>query len=169
MKPITLKLKPQNILQRIHTYTFYTGETKRETGIPAMLAARMQTSQDDSTQLLDHLKTAIGEVSRILSHYLATCTTINDGDIEHPEVYTILFKIKIPDNYPEESLNQIEETIENYATSRTLQLWMSQHSPADNITISEESQKHMLILRELCSQRTRPMPKRSNINKIIKF
>ncbi len=41
MKEIKLKVLHKNIEQRIQIYTYYTGEARKEIGIPERLAAQM--------------------------------------------------------------------------------------------------------------------------------
>lgn len=74
MKEIKLKVLHKNIEQRIQIYTYYTGEARKEIGIPERLAAQMQVSSDDSTQLSDHIGNAIAELGNLISRYFAICS-----------------------------------------------------------------------------------------------
>ena len=59
MNEARLKVLHKNVEQRIQIYTYYTGEARKETGLPDRLAAQMQVSSDDSIQLSDHIGNAI--------------------------------------------------------------------------------------------------------------
>ena len=75
MKRIKLIINRRNVELRIQTHTFYTGEARREAGAPAMLAARFQASDNDISQLSDHIQMAIDELASLLTKYLSPCTS----------------------------------------------------------------------------------------------
>lgn len=166
MKDIELKLKYKSIEQRIQTYTYYTGEARKQTGLPQPLVARIQASSDDNTQLGDHIETAVAELSTIISRYLPACSACEKQDEANGEKI-IVFKLQLPALYPLATLPQIEKTMENYTVKRTLQQWFQQHQPQEAAIIAAEAQTLTLQLRDLLTLRHKPSNKKRTDNNII--
>ena len=101
MKEIKLKVLHKNIEQRIQIYTYYTGEARKEIGIPERLAAQMQVSSDDSTQLSDHIGNAIAELGNLISRYFAICSIEErtDETTNYDRMY--IFTLPMPAMFPE--------------------------------------------------------------------
>lgn len=156
MKEIKLTLSLRKVMQRIEMYSYYTGEARKKAGLPKELAAGMQASSDDSVQLYDHVSSAIGELSKMLSRFLGICSVHYEGSADDKEIYNAVFSLIPPFNYPLEAFPQIEEAMENYAVMRTLGLWLQQHKPDEVMAITTETQQHSLHLRELFALRKRP-------------
>lgn len=148
---ITLRLNVQKTEQRIHTYTYYMGESHKEAGLPSGMAARLQTSDDDAGQLRDHLLIAATDIAATISQYLSACETksVDDGSM-------ILFSFTLPPDFPHDTLRLIETTVENYAVMRTLQQWFTQHKPDESAHVANEAQIQLLQLRRQLTQRTKP-------------
>ncbi len=167
---IILKLRNNKVLQRIGTHTYYTGEARRAAGAPPMAAARMQTSDDDSRQLSDHLAVACNEIAQLLSTYIAICHTQKSDEATLKGLETVtLFILEPPANYPKECASDIEQSIENYAVARTLQQWLVQNKPDESIPAANEAQQHLTTLRQMAALRRRPRKKNPSGQKIIDF
>lgn len=150
-KTVTLRLNIQKAEQRIHTHTYYIGESRKEAGMPSGMAARMQTSSDDIQQLRDHMLLAITDIDTTISQYISACETnpVDDGDL-------YLFSFALPPDFPHNALRQIEATIENYVVMRTLQQWTAQHKPDESAHLANEAQIQLLQLRRQLTQRIKP-------------
>lgn len=157
MKLITLIINRRNVELRIQTHTFYTGEARREAGAPAMLAARFQASDNDLSQLSDHIQMAIDELASLLTKYLSLCTS-NMSEYEEDGKSNIkyIFTLSVPPNFPLECIQQIENTMESYAVTRTLQLWTAQHKPDETPLAAGEAERLMMQMRQLMAMRQRP-------------
>lgn len=166
MKEIKLKVLHKNIEQRIQIYTYYTGEARKEIGIPERLAAQMQVSSDDSTQLSDHIGNAIAELGNLISRYFAICSIeeINDAS-SASKVY--VFTLPMPAMFPETALTRIEKSMESYAVKRVLQQWLLQHRPEEAAIPAAEAQTLALQLRELFALRQKPVIELEDPNNII--
>ncbi len=166
MKDIKLRVSHKNIEQRIQIYTYYTGEARKEMGIPERLAAQIQASVDDDTQLGDHIDIAIGELYNIISHYFICChgeEIANETDSDKTYWYTI----STPETFPEEVIPQIEKNMENYAAKRALQQWFQQHRPEEAAIPAAEAQTLSYQMRELLTLRKRPVAETNNSNNLI--
>lgn len=166
MREITITVSPRKVMQRIYTHTYYTGEARKVAGTPMRHAAGIQASEDDATQLDDHLQTAIGEIAGLLSRQLAICRCNEDIDNDSGERIVCLSFIP-PQNYPRESLPQMEKIIENYVVMRTLQQWMAQHNPPEQTQPANEAEVAMQQLRGVLSLRKKPRRERNCHKRII--
>ncbi len=166
MKEITLKVIHKNIEQRIQIYTYYTGEARKEMGLPERLAAQMQVSSDDKIQLSDHIENAIAELGNIISRYFAICS-IEEREDENGENKMYLFTLPMPAMYPETALRRIEKSMESYAVKRVLQQWLLQHRPEEATIPASEAQAIATQLRELFALRMKPVVELQDPNKII--
>lgn len=162
MKKRKLTLDHNNVLQRIYTHSYYTGEARREIGFPEKAVAKLQASNDDKEQLCDHMNTPIGEITRMLSRYFALCRNETEVSETTDEIKNTIFIIDIPQNYPDETVPQLEMMIENYAVMRTLQLWMQQHKPDEAVIATGEIQQIIFNLREMFALRKRPHREKEN-------
>ncbi|MBR1948139.1 MAG: hypothetical protein IKB11_05315 [Bacteroidaceae bacterium] len=166
MKEIKLKVLHKNIEQRIQIYTYYTGEARKEIGIPERLAAQMQVSSDDSTQLSDHIGNAIAELGNLISRYFAICSIEELFDQEtNSKLY--IFTLPMPAFFPETALTRIEKSMESYAVKRVLQQWLLQHRPEEAAIPAAEAQTIALQLRELFALRQKPVIELKDPNSII--
>ena len=166
MKEIKLKVLHKNIEQRIQIYTYYTGEARKEIGIPERLAAQMQVSSDDSTQLSDHIGNAIAELGNLISRYFAICSIEEiEDETTHNKIY--IFTLPLPAMFPETALTRIEKSMESYAVKRVLQQWLLQHRPEEAAIPATEAQTLALQLRELFALRQKPTITLEDPNKII--
>lgn len=166
MKEIKLKVLHKNIEQRIQIYTYYTGEARKEIGIPERLAAQMQVSSDDSTQLSDHIGNAIAELGNLISRYFAICSIEELFDQEtNSKLY--IFTLPMPAMFPETALTRIEKSMESYAVKRVLQQWLLQHRPEEAAIPAAEAQTIALQLRELFALRQKPVIELKDPNSII--
>ena len=166
MKEIKLKVLHKNIEQRIQIYTYYTGEARKEIGIPERLAAQMQVSSDDSTQLSDHIGNAIAELGNLISRYFAICGIEELFDQEtNSKLY--VFTLPMPAFFPETALTRIEKSMESYAVKRVLQQWLLQHRPEEAAIPAAEAQTIALQLRELFALRQKPVIELKDPNSII--
>lgn len=156
MKEIKLKVLHKNIEQRIQIYTYYTGEARKEIGVPERLAAQMQASSDDSTQLSDHIGNAISELGNLISLYFAICR-IEELNDESANSKIYLFTLPMPAMFPETALTRIEKSMESYAVKRVLQQWLLQHRPEEAAIPAAEAQTIALQLRELFALREKPV------------
>lgn len=157
MKQINIKVLHRNIEQRILIYTYYTGEARKEIGVPERLAAKMQASSDDSTQLNDHIGNAITELGNLISRYLAICSIEEIPESNTKDNYKIyLFTLSAPDTFPQAILTRIEKCMETYAVKRALQQWLLQHRPEETAIPASEAQAAALQLREFLTMRQRP-------------
>ena len=168
MKEIKLKVLHKNIEQRIQIYTYYTGEARKEIGIPERLAAQMQVSSDDSIQLSDHISNAIAELGNLISRYFAICSIdeITDDDTKE-KVY--IFTLEKPAMYPDTALTRIERSMESYAVKRVLQQWLLQHRPEEAAIPAAEAQTIAMQLRELFALRQKPTIELKRPNSIIEL
>lgn len=166
MKEIKLKVLHKNIEQRIQIYTYYTGEARKEIGIPERLAAQMQVSSDDSTQLSDHIGNAIAELGNLISRYFAICSIEELFDQETNSTLYI-FTLPMPAMFPETALTRIEKSMESYAVKRVLQQWLLQHRPEEAAIPAAEAQTIALQLRELFALRQKPVIELKDPNSII--
>lgn len=164
MKEITFSVKHKNITDRIKLYTHYTGEARRNAGLPDKQAAAMQASADDETQMGDHIENALSEVGNILSHYFAQFLAgENEGDgNDEKKEYT--FTIAAPEHFPTASTANIEKSIENYVVRRTLQQWFVQHRPEETALQAAEVQAATAQLRTLLTRRSKPSIKSKKSN-----
>lgn len=168
MKKKKLTLDHNNVLQRIYTHCYYTGEARREIGFPEKAVAKLQASSDDKEQLCDHMNTPIGEIARMLSRYFVMCKNETEVSETTDGVRNTVFIIDIPQNYPDEALTQLETMIENYTVMRTLQLWMMQHKPDEAAIATSEIQQIIFNLREMFALRKRPhREKEDSFDKLI--
>ena len=167
MKEINLRVLHKNIEQRIQIYTYYTGEARKEIGVPERLAAQMQVSSDDSTQLEDHISNAIAELGNLISRYFAICSIeeIEGNSANESKIY--LFTLLIPAMFPETVLSRIEKSMESYAVKRALQQWLLQHRPEEAAIPASEAQTIALQLRELFALRQKPIIKLEKPDDII--
>ncbi|MBQ8271070.1 MAG: hypothetical protein IJZ22_07720 [Bacteroidaceae bacterium] len=167
MKEIKLKVLHKNIEQRIQIYTYYTGEARKEIGIPERLAAQMQVSSDDSTQLSDHIGNAIAELGNLISRYFAICSIeeINEGTTNDSKLY--VFTLPMPAMFPETALSRIEKSMESYAVKRVLQQWLLQHRPEEAAIPAAEAQTIAQQLRELFALRQKPVIELEDPHNII--
>ncbi|MBQ7947649.1 MAG: hypothetical protein IJ277_05755 [Bacteroidaceae bacterium] len=166
MKEIKLKVLHKNIEQRIQIYTYYTGEARKEIGIPERLAAQMQVSSDDSTQLSDHIGNAIAELGNLISRYFAICSIEDIFDQEtNSKLY--IFTLPMPAFFPATALPRIEKSMESYAVKRVLQQWLLQHRPEEAAIPAAEAQTIALQLRELFALRQKPVIELKDPNSII--
>ena len=166
MKEIKLKVLHKNIEQRIQIYTYYTGEARKEIGIPERLAAQMQVSSDDSTQLSDHIGNAIAELGNLISRYFAICSIEELFDQEtNSKLY--IFTLPMPAFFPETALTRIEKSMESYAVKRVLQQWLLQHRPEEATIPAAKAQTIALQLRELFALRQKPVIELKDPNSII--
>lgn len=161
MKSIILKLHTHNILQRIHTHTYYTGEARKRAGLPMMMAAGIISSNEDNVQLNDHLAIASSEIAKMLGRFLAVCHSEEHVNPEQDEQRLLLFTLVPPANFPHECIGQLQQCIENYAVMRTLQLWLAQHKPDEAVSVSEEVHMLALQMREIMAMRKRPLHKKT--------
>ncbi|MBQ4063339.1 MAG: hypothetical protein IJC92_03570 [Bacteroidaceae bacterium] len=168
MKEIKLRVSHKNIEQRILLYTYYTGEARKEVGLPERLVAKIQASSDDETQLADHIKTAITELGTFVSQYFTTChcEEINDEQ-ENEKIYQ--FTTRVPENFPRTALGPIEESMESYIVKRTLQQWLQQHRPEESGIPASEAQTLTYQLRELFTRRIKPCIESEQPNNIIEL
>lgn len=166
MKEIKLKVSHKNIEQRIQIYTYYTGEARKEIGIPERLAAQMQVSSDDSTQLSDHISNAIAELGNLISRYFAICG-IEEVNSEDSNNKIYVFTLPMPAMYPETALTRIEKSMESYAVKRVLQQWLLQHRPEEASIPAAEAQTLTIQLRELFALRQKPAIELEDLNNII--
>lgn len=166
MKEIKLKVLHKNIEQRIQIYTYYTGEARKEIGVPERLAAQMQVSSDDSTQLTDHIGNAIAELGNLISRYFAICS-IEEMTDESSGNKVYVFTLPMPAMYPETALTRIEKSMESYAVKRVLQQWLLQHRPEEAAIPAAEAQTLALQLRELFALRQKPVIELEDPNNII--
>ena len=144
------------IKERIKLYTHYTGEARRDAGFTERLAARLQASDDDNTQLSDHIENAAAEVSYIIAGVFTHCTlekATNPESGEQEHRYVVL----TPALYPAEATESLARTIENYITRRALQEWFMQHKPEEAAIQGAEAQAAAQQLRRLLTQRTKPV------------
>ena len=164
MKEITFSVRHKDIVDRIKLYTHYTGEARRNAGLPDKQAAAMQASADDATQMGDHIENALNEVGTILSRYFAQFLAgqnVKDGNEENKE-YT--FTIAAPELLPSTATANVEKCIENLVVRRTLQQWFVQHRPEEATLQAAEAQNAAAHLRELLTLRSRPRIKCVNSN-----
>ena len=164
MKEITFSVRHKDIVDRIKLYTHYTGEARRNAGLPDKQAAAMQASADDATQMSDHIENALNEVGTILSRYFAQFLAgqnVEDGNEENKE-YT--FTIAAPELFPSTATANVEKCIENLVVRRTLQQWFVQHRPEEATLQAAEAQNAAGHLRELLTLRSRPRIKCVNSN-----
>ncbi len=162
MKKRRIVLNINNVLQRIYTHCYYTGEARKQVGFPEKAAANIQASSDDKTQIIDHINTPTGEVSRMLSRYFALCSRETASNDATEDTNNTVFLVDIPQNYPDEAVPQLETMIENYIVMRTLQLWMLQHKPDEAAIAASEVQQIIFNLREMFTLRKRPQIQQSN-------
>lgn len=161
-----IKLNTKNVHQRLQTHTYYTGEARRDAGVPHPFAARMMAGNDDEVQIDDHISSAVQEVAATLSRLLSPCEVERIKQSEE-EQWTVLFILHTPANFPHEANEMLSESIENYTVYRTLQLWLMQHKPDEAMLAAQEAQMHAMRIREIMSVRTRPRTrKRKNCNNI---
>lgn len=159
-------LRHKNVLQRIETHTYYTGEARKAAGMPLMAAAHIEACGDDKIQLTDHITTACSEISRLLSTYLAICHSHTIDDNNNNDSIT-LFRLNAPTNFPIECVADIEQAIENYIVSRVMHLWIAQHKPDESVIYANEVQQQTALLRELAVMRKRPKRKCATEEKTI--
>lgn len=169
MKKIKVKLKKSRLLERVQTHCYYTGEARKQIGFPEPLAAAIQASDDDTAQLNDHIGVAAGEVAKIVSRFLAACSTVENGNASHPDIFETEFNLSVPDNFPDETISLLTTAIENYCVARTLQLWLAQHKPDESAIIANEAQQAMYNIRELLSVRKRPTIGNTPFENLIKI
>lgn len=149
-----IEIDYRNILQRIYTHTYYTGESRKTAGAPPHFAARIQASDSDKRALTHHIHLAIAEATKMLTRFLGICTTIHDESTSQTNI-----TIELPLNYPTECIRQIAVAIEDYATMRTIGEWMTQNKPDEATLAAEGAQMAAMRLRELMSIRKRPYPR----------
>lgn len=152
MEKHTIQISSTEILQRIYTHTYYTGEARKYAGVPANLAAALQASDSNKDILLQHIQSSIAEAARILTRYLGICTTQHN----HQDLLTTII-IETPSNYPAECIPQIAQTIEEYSTMRALEQWLAQNKPDEAVAATREAELSSMHLRELTSLRRRPL------------
>ena len=164
---ISIKLNNKRVRQRVETHTYYTGEARKNSAVPPLTAARIQASDDDATQLTDHLAVACSEIARLLSTYIAICHTQQRKALDESGDIITFFTLEIPANFPMEITDELEQAIENYAVARVLQQWMAQHKPDEMVIAANEVQQHTATLREFISLRKRPTLHTHQQRKII--
>lgn len=162
MKEITFSIRHKNIVDRIKLYTHYTGEARRNAGLPDKQAAAMQASADDATQMGDHIENALNETGTILSRYFAQFLAGQNGEENSEESIEYTFTIAAPELFPTSATANVEKSIENFLVHRTLQQWFVQHRPEEAALQAAEAQTAMVHLRELLTLRSRPQIKRTN-------
>lgn len=167
MKEIKLKVLHKNIEQRVQIYTYYTGEARKELGMPERLAAQMQASSDDSIQLGDHIGNAITELGNLISRYFAICSIEEIGDGANNDDKIYVFTLTLPAMYPKTALTRIECSMESYVVKRVLQQWLLQHRPEEAAIPAAEAQALAQQLRELFALRRKPVIKLENPDNII--
>lgn len=168
MKRRKLVLSPDNVLQRIYTHSYYTGEARKQVGYPEKASANLQASVDDKEQMNDHMHIPINEIARMLSKYFATCNMAYESSNEDSTTANICFVIDAPQNYPDEALAPLQAMIENYTVMRTLQLWMLQQKPDEAPIAASEVQQTAFNLREMFALRKRPhIQKKNSFDKLI--
>ena len=167
MKKITFSIRHKNIADRIKLYTHYTGEARRNAGLPDKQAAAMQASADDTTQMGDHIENALDEVGTILSRYFAQFLAGQNGEDGSEENKEYTFTIAAPELFPSTATANVEKSIENFVVRRTLQHWFVQHRPEEAALQAAEAQTAMAHLRELLTLRSRPRIKCINSNSNI--
>lgn len=162
-----ITLSSYDIEQRLFTYSFYVGEARRAVGTPVQLTACIQASSDDHTQISDHTYIAVTEILTLMNRFLALCSNNVTNDSKHEG--HLLFKLTFtpPRNFPEEMMDELRRTMENYMVMRTLNMWMLQHKPDEAVLTASEAEKLVVKLRELMCCRTKPRQsekrKRTNI------
>lgn len=166
MKDIKLRISHKNIKLRVQLYTYYTGEARKEIGIPERLAAQMQASDDDDMQLSAHIGIATAELYSLISRYFL-CSHGEETADEMSNDKTYWFIISTPETFPGEVIPQMEKNMENYVAKRTLQQWFQQHRPEEAAIPAAEAQTHSYQLRELLTQRKRPVTETNNSNNPI--
>ena len=152
-KEITIAHK--KIKERIELYTHYTGEARRDAGLPARLAANLQASGDDDTQLCDHIENAAIEARNIIANYFTHCTATVTDDAESSGC-AHHFAMKLPALYPAEAVQALVSTIENYIFRRALQEWLMQHRPDESVLQGNEVKAATQQLHRLLTQRSKP-------------
>ena len=151
-----IKISTYDVEQRILTYTYYTGEARRNSGTPLKLAASIQASVDDHIQINDHMNVATSELIKMVNCYFCTCKCDRKDDDTHAG-YTILnLRLSPPQYFPENLLDELRETMINYLVMRTLQQWMLQQKPDEAVIMANETEKTSIQLRELMNRRAKP-------------
>lgn len=169
MKRIRTEINICDIILRIQSHTFYIGEAQRETGIPIRLAAKMQASDDDKTQLSDHIDIACNELVKIISKRFSSCILKKKTETEKEENTneTAIYSFEIPANYPVELISELKTTMINYIVTRSVQLWFMQCKPDEAAIIANETLNAVNNLNEIMGIRRRPQKEQRKDNNRI--
>ena len=151
-----LKISTYDVEQRVFTYSYYVGEARRNSGTPVQLAASMQASPDDHSQMDDHINVATSELVKIINCNFATCRQMSDNDEEHSGYRILKFSLTPPQYFPQSLLCELQKTMTNYLVMRTIQQWILQHKPDEAAITTTETEKATIQLRELMNCRVKP-------------
>ena len=165
----TISIAHYNVEQRLFTYSYYVGEARRATGVPAQQTSAMQASSDDRAQILDHLHMALTDVTRFMNRYFRSCSCKVGADSLHDGYEMYEFTFFAPERFPENMLPQLLQCVESYLVMRTLNMWMLQHKPDEAVLSAAEAEKLLVQLRELMNLRTKPQSAKRTTRKNIEI
>ncbi len=151
-----LKISTYDVTQRIYTYSYYVGESRRNSGLPIKLAASMQASPDDHHQLNDHMNVAASELVKMINSTFCECTTSSVPDSEHAGYSILKFRLIPPQYFPMHLFGELQKNMTSYLVMRTLQQWILQHKPDEAVITTSEAEKLTIQLRELMNCRVKP-------------
>lgn len=166
-KSIIIEL--QDIIRRLQTYTYYTGEARKKSGFPLQLASDIQASDNDTIQLYDHIDNVCNEAAAYISRYLSLCNLKITETDDCNNSRSACFSVELPHNFPIECIEQLKTSIINYAVTRTAQQWLTQFKPDEGMYINNEVQSRLIQLREVLTQRNLPYTKGKRGKKILEI
>ncbi|MBQ3189335.1 MAG: hypothetical protein IJB60_07895 [Bacteroidaceae bacterium] len=152
----SIKIEIRDIILQLQTYTYYTGEARKNAGLPARLASDIQASDNEVAQLYDHLNVAFDEIATLISRYLSFCNTKEIENPDAPHSNIICYSFHLPHNYPIECVEQIKRAAIGYAVKRAAQQWFTQCKPDEAMNINSELQSQLIHLREILTMRKQP-------------
>lgn len=157
MRKVKADINIGDVILRIQSHTFYNGEARKEMGTPIGVAAKMQASDDDNTQLHDHIEVACSELLNIISRHFSSCTLKKKTDVENEANEIASYMFEIPVNYPVEVLSEVKKEMTNYIVMRSTQLWFMQCKPDEAALPANEAISAIRSLDEMMAIRKRPV------------
>lgn len=153
---ITLLLSSYNVLMKVQTNSYYTGEARKEDVQHLESGTRIQTSQDEEDILGDYLSTAVDHLHRLLGLYLGETACMSQSDAAHEGYILISFTVQAPANFVVSRCGELERLIEDEATYLVLRDWLGVMKPGEEAFAVQKAQEAELNIRYLVTGRTKP-------------
>lgn len=156
MKEQEFTVRENDIYHSMEAESSYIAQAGKNSGIPEALCMHSTFTMNEAAMLGREISAAADECAAAITRYLAPCTVTVEIDPADSTRRQHTFRLMLPGNYPEGSLEALIRSITATMLNRCMQQWYLMTRPDEANIYTARLQTSQTALRALLSARSKP-------------